>query len=496
MDIDLKKLTVTADAIARVPAPLARRLRALPLGQNGEGGEEAPLLVAFRDAEGETDAQRAENAQPALDAIESACGLKVVPVWVKPDDRTVFDRLHRLYYPKTSTDAALGGGERLFRTILCRALAAHASDIHVDADADGSATIGLRRDGKLRKDLDVAPELLSELVTVIKLQADLDIAEKRTPLDGAIRIRIEDEEVTLRVATIPTVNGEHLTLRILSGGASDDLTRLDTLGLSEKHLCHLHTALDSPNGLVLVSGPTGSGKTTTLYAGLRALRDRGDRHIISLEDPVEMPLPGITQVKIDTGGERVTFNKALRSVLRHDPDVVLIGEIRDAETADIAVKAALTGHLVLSTVHTNDAIGVVTRLFNLGVPPYLVASTVRLMMAQRLVRRPSPYGLSWRKADAAECVYLGCDSADPPDIPSVKGTPFDGFTGYAGRTALYELVPVDDALRALINASASEADMARRAFDELNLPSLRRDGIQKTLQGLTTLDEVKSICLT
>jgi general secretion pathway protein E len=186
----------------------------------------------------------------------------------------------------------------------------------------------------------------------------------------------------------------------------------------------------------------------------------------------------------------------LRSVLRHDPDVVLIGKIRDGETADIAVKAALTGHLVLSTVHTNDALGVVTRLFNLGVPPYLVASTARLMMAQRLVRRPSPYGLSWRKADPDECVYMGCDPADPPDVPAVKGTPFDGFTGYAGRAALYEIVPVDAALRAMINGQASEAEMARHVFDESGMPSLRRDGIQKTLQGITTLSEVKAVCLT
>ena len=495
MRIDLRNLIVSADVIAEIPSGLARRLHILPLGQNDTGGCEAPLLVAFRDWEGDTEPVRLENAQSALDALESACGKKVLPLWLQPDEQPLFERLHRLYYPKLSAEVGLGSGERLFHTVLCRALAAHASDIHINATADGGATIGLRRDGKLRDDLQVPPEVLSELVTVIKLQADLDIAEKRTPLDGALRLRVEDEEVTLRVATIPTVNGEHLTLRVLSGGTAAELTRLEALGFSPGHLCALTAALSAPNGLLLVSGPTGSGKTTTLYAGLRSLHEQGDRHIISIEDPVEVPLPGITQIKIDTGGERVTFHKALRSVLRHDPDVVLIGEIRDAETADIAVKAALTGHLVLSTVHTNDALGVVTRLFNLGVPPYLVASTLRLMMAQRLVRRPSPYGLSWRKAKAEECTYLGCDPAEPPLLPAVKGTPFDGFTGYAGRLALYELIPVAPALRMMINDQASEAELARHVFGEQKLVSLRDDGIHKTLQGLTTLEEVKAVCM-
>jgi type II secretory ATPase GspE/PulE/Tfp pilus assembly ATPase PilB-like protein len=206
-----------------------------------------------------------------------------------------------------------------------------------------------------------------------------------------------------------------------------------------------------------------------------------------------MPLPGVTQVKIDEGGGRVTFNKALRSLLRHDPDVALIGEIRDEETADIAVRAALTGHLVLSTVHTNDAVGVVTRLLDLGLPNYLVASTVRLVMAQRLVRRPSPYGLEWRTATEEECLYMGCDPAEAPKLPVVSASSLDGGTGYAGRAAIYEMVPIDSSFRSLLMKQATEEELAEYAFKECGRPTLRMDGIEKALKGITTLEEVKSV---
>jgi type II secretory ATPase GspE/PulE/Tfp pilus assembly ATPase PilB-like protein len=262
--------------------------------------------------------------------------------------------------------------------------------------------------------------------------------------------------------------------------------------MTDAHLNLLRQTLEAPNGIILVSGPTGSGKTTTLYAALRYLRDQGGRHIVSLEDPVEMPLAHITQVKIDEGGERVTFNKALRSVLRHDPDVVLIGEIRDEETADIAVRAALTGHLVLSTVHTNDAVGVVTRLFDLGLPEYLVAATVRLVMAQRLVRRPSPHGMMWRAASPEECLYMDCDPADPPQLPEIHGTELDGGTGYAGRAAIYEMAPIDAAMRTLISRRTSEVELARYAFEERGMLTLRQDGIEKAKKGITTLGEVQA----
>jgi type II secretory ATPase GspE/PulE/Tfp pilus assembly ATPase PilB-like protein len=263
--------------------------------------------------------------------------------------------------------------------------------------------------------------------------------------------------------------------------------------MSDAHLELLKSTLEMPNVIILVSGPRGSGKPTTLYAALRYLRDLGGRHIVSLEDPVEMPLANVTQVKIDEDGGRVTFNKALRSVLRHDPDVVLIGEIRDQETADIAVRAALTGHLVLSTVHTNDAVGVVTRLLDLGLPEYLVASTVRLVMAQRLVRRPSPHELEFTPATAEECFYMDCDAANPPNLPRPKGTALDGGTGFAGRAAVYEMVPIDEPMRDLIARRASEGEMAHYAFEERGLLTLKKDGIEKAKQAMTTLSEVQAV---
>lgn len=482
--IDLRKTSIAPEIIALVPAALARRLGILPVARDSEGA----LIVAFRHYEGETEHGRLESVLDAIDALEDVLDSMVVPFFV--DDFTTFDTLHRRIYPKSG--AAGIGSEALFHDIINQALVQRASDIHLDADDEG-ATVRFRVDGKVFIHRRLKEQEMNELTAVVKLHADLDIAERRTPLDGAIAMELDGDEVSLRVATIPTLNGEHLTLRILANSGAEDLAQLDSLCMSDEHSTLLKGALEAPNGIILVSGPTGSGKTTTLYAALRYLRDLGGRHIVSLEDPVEMPLPGVTQVRIDEGGERVTFNKALRSVLRHDPDVVLIGEIRDEETADIAVRAALTGHLVLSTVHTNNAVGVVTRLLDLGLPDYLVAATVRLVMAQRLVRRPSPHGLTWQPASEEECLFMGEDPASPPNLPRANPTALDAGTGYAGRAAIYEMVPIDGPFRSLLMSKAQEDELARYAFQENGRLTLQADGFAKVKQGLTTLDEVKAV---
>ncbi|MCB1076649.1 MAG: Flp pilus assembly complex ATPase component TadA, partial [Verrucomicrobiae bacterium] len=243
------------------------------------------------------------------------------------------------------------------------------------------------------------------------------------------------------------------------------------------------------NGVVIISGPTGSGKTTTLYAGLRELVDQEILHIISIEDPVEKPVDGVTQIKIDSRQERVSFARALRSVLRHDPDVIMIGEIRDGETAETVLKSALTGHLVLATLHTNSAPGILNRLIDLGAPRFLVAATLRLVMAQRLVRRPCQACMEWEEASEETCKRYGWKS--PVRIPKVKGCAYCGMTGFSGRTAIYEMLPVTDAVRDLLlegNGEAAIYDYLKRKAPDL---TLRGDGLQKVLDGETTLEELE-----
>jgi type II secretory ATPase GspE/PulE/Tfp pilus assembly ATPase PilB-like protein len=290
------------------------------------------------------------------------------------------------------------------------------------------------------------------------------------------------------VATVPTIRGEKVTVRILaSTRTDDDLSELGQLGMSPVHYDLFADALRNPHGIILLSGPTGSGKTTTLYAGLRRLKEPGNLHILTIEDPVEIPLDGITQVRVDS--ERVSFNRALRSALRHDPDVIMIGEIRDAETADIAVKAALTGHLVLSTVHTNDAVGVVTRLLNLGVPRDLLASTLRLAVAQRLVRRPCPHCVEY----APPAGPLAGAGRLEGDVPHPVGCSLCAGTGYAGRIGLYEMIPVTRVVRGAILRGADEPELTSVGFADGAQPTLASDGASKIAAGLTTPEEVARV---
>lgn len=486
--VDLRKIRVAPDAIKRIPEAIARRYRLLPLAERGSQ-DQPELILAFRDFEGESEQERLESVLAVLETIEDTVGVVITPFFAT--DTEAFDQLHRRIYPDRRGLSTVGS-EALLRDMINLALIQRASDIHIDADDQGGR-ISFRIDGRISEIRRLNDQELDELTAIVKIKADLDIAERRAPMDGAIRFELSGEEVSLRLATIPTINGEHLTLRLLTANSADDLSHLENLCFSEEHLTCLRGALGEPGGIIAVSGPTGSGKTTTLYAALRYLRDLGGRHIVSLEDPVEKPVRGITQVKIDDGGQRVTFHKALRSVLRHDPDVILIGEIRDQETAEIAVRAALTGHLVLSTLHTNDALGVITRLLDLGVPEYLLASTLRLAMAQRLVRRPSTHGLEWVRACDEDCSYIGCDVAEAPLLPHPGASPFDGGTGYSGRAAIYEMVPVDARLRSLIAERALEGRLADYVFGERGLHTLKSDGVAKALQGLTTLSEVRAV---
>jgi len=327
------------------------------------------------------------------------------------------------------------------------------------------------------------------MVSRIKVMASLDIAEKRLPQDGRIALRVAGRPVDVRVSTIPTAAGERVVLRLLDKQAGR-LT-LDALGMGAATRDAVDALIGQPHGILLVTGPTGSGKTTTLYAALSRL-DRKTRNILTVEDPVEYELDGVGQTPVNAKID-MTFARALRAILRQDPDVVMIGEIRDLETAQIAVQASLTGHLVLATLHTNDAPGAVTRLADMGVEPYLLASTLAGVLAQRLVRKLCPACRSPHEPDAAErSAFAG---GAPERIYRAVGCAACNFTGYKGRTGIYELLTVDEDLRRLVHDTAAERDIREKAL-ALGMVRLREDGLRWVREGVTSLDEVLRVTRT
>ena len=361
---------------------------------------------------------------------------------------------------------------------------AGASDIHLEADRSG-LTARYRMDGVLAPAPEPPAELHQAVVSRIKLLAELDISERRRPQDGRIRVRLESRELDLRVSTVPTLFGESVVLRLLDRGGRP--VRLDELGMPDDVLAGIEALARKPHGMVLVTGPTGSGKTTTLYAAL-GLRDTAGEKIVTVEDPVEYQLAGVTQVPVHRQAG-VTFGAALRSILRQDPDVVMVGEMRDPETAEIAVQAAMTGHLVFSTLHTNDAVGALPRLLDLGVPDYLVAATVDGILAQRLVRRICD-GCREVYEPAADAVRrLAGDEPRPAAYFRGAGCPACRGTGYRGRLGIFELLEIDDALRACVTRRAGRAELRATARDAGMRP-LRIDAWRKVRAGLTTVEEI------
>ena len=372
---------------------------------------------------------------------------------------------------------------RLINAILGEAIAENASDIHIET-FEKRLVIRFRVDGILREVVQPKRELAALLVSRIKVMARLDIAEKRIPQDGRISLRVGGREVDIRVSTLPSANGERVVLRLLDKQAGR-LT-LRHLGMSAQDRRLLEQTVKKPHGIILVTGPTGSGKTTTLYAALTTLNDR-TRNILTVEDPIEYNLEGIGQTQVNTKVD-MTFARGLRAILRQDPDVVMVGEIRDQETADMAVQASLTGHLVLSTLHTNSAIGAVTRLVDMGVEPFLISSSLLGVLAQRLVRVLCNDCKRAYVADTAECELLGVSPAEAPTLYHAEGCEQCRGLGYRGRTGIYELVLFDDTLRTMVHTRASEQDMLRHA--RALGPSIREDGLRKVREGVTTIEEV------
>ena len=384
---------------------------------------------------------------------------------------------------------------KLFNQFLIEALRIRATDIHIEPFQD-AVNIRFRVDGMLREVN--APQGLRDLHTAlishVKVRANLNIAESRLPHDGRLRVALKGSEFDLRISIIPTRFGETLNMRILND--SSVFYSLSQLGLSQKYMTILSRLLDLPHGMILVTGPTGSGKSTTLYASLDKT-DKVQRKVITVEDPVEYQMEGISQIQINAP-IGLTFASGLRSILRHDPDIVLVGEIRDQETAEIAIRAALTGHLVLSTLHTNDAVGAVNRLTDIGIDPYLVASSLSASIAQRLIRRVCKYCKAEVPAedvpDFVRTEMAKIANIDEEDVKAYKGRGCIecGESGYSGRVAIYEFFLMDHELQDLITREATTVAIRDMAMEK-GMTTLRMDGWRKVYEGVSTIDEVLRI---
>jgi general secretion pathway protein E len=369
---------------------------------------------------------------------------------------------------------------RFINAVLTEAVKENASDVHIEP-YENRLGVRFRIDGVLQEVLQTRRALAPLVVSRIKVMSKLDIAEKRLPQDGRISLRIAGRAVDVRVSTMPSGHGERVVLRLLDKQAG----RLDlaSLGMDEASMAVMDDLIHKPHGIILVTGPTGSGKTTTLYAALERINDNS-RNIMTVEDPIEYFIDGIGQSQVNTKVE-MTFARGLRAILRQDPDVVMVGEIRDLETAEIAVQASLTGHLVLSTLHTNTASGAVTRLRDMGVEPFLLSSSLIGVLAQRLVRVLDDKTKVAYTASDYECRTLKVDPDNPPTLYRAAA---DADNGFRGRTGIYELIAVDDDMRTMIHDGVSEQQLERYA--RTKGPGIRADGRRRVIEGSTTLEEV------
>ena len=494
----LDGIAVPHELVMSIPIDFARRRLVLPLEER-----DGRVFVALADPLDDT----------ALDDVAMLLGRAVEGVVAAPS--ALHQAINRFYYEAAGAapdederdrdgEAAVGGAAKdlLQRTsegpvvevvdrILLRAVRAGASDVHLEP-YEGEISMRFRIDGMLCEQIPPPAGMRAGIVSRIKVMADLDIAEQRLPQDGKARIRIGDREFDIRVSTVPTTFGERVVLRLLDPASM--LYSLEALGMSREILGDVEDMLSMAHGLILVTGPTGSGKTTTLYAALQKIHDR-QRNIITIEDPVEYQLRGIGQIEVRPR-IGLTFAQGLRHVLRQDPDVILIGEMRDLETAQIAVRASLTGHKVLSTLHTNDGPAAVTRLVDIGVEPYLVAACLLGVLGQRLVRRLCPGCAVPEKVDPAMARALGVSEADIGSLNPRRGKGCEscGGTGYRGRLGLFEILRFDREVRRAVHDGRDE-DALRAILRGKGYRSLREDGLAKVRSGLTTVDELVRVTM-
>lgn len=380
---------------------------------------------------------------------------------------------------------------RLVNSILSKAIKDKVSDIHINPGKN-NVRVRFRIDGKMHEGPGIAKGMFLPIVSRIKIISNLDIAVSRVPQDGRFTVRMEQGEVNVRVSTLPSIHGENVVMRLLD--TSGGILSLEQLGFLEEEKESIERMIRQPYGMILATGPTGSGKSTTLYSMLQQLND-GDVNIITLEDPVEYQMEKVCQVQLNRK-VGLDFASGLRSILRQDPDVVLVGEIRDAETAKIGVQAALTGHRVLSTVHTNDAAGAVTRFIDMGVEPFLVASVMLVSVAQRLLRKVCPHCKEIYTPDESTLKYWGLENETEAAFSRGKGCMQCMNTGYKGRTGIYEVLLINDTIRQMIIDEKSAIEITELARKEFGMRSLKDAAIQKLIKGETTFDEAVGIVMT
>ncbi len=490
--VDLGEVSVDGSAVALLPAAVCRRHTVLAIGY-----DEGRLLVAMADP---------ANVF-ALDDVRSLTGMEPRPVVATRDDLlSAIDRFCRADgdLDDLTTKLAVDDDEledlarvkevvddapivKYVNLLITQAIQDRASDIHIEPE-EHDLRVRYRIDGVLHEVMRSPRSIAAGVISRLKIMSDIDIAERRVPQDGRLSVTSAGQKVDLRVATLPTVWGEKVVMRILDNSTAR--LALSDLGFEDANFTRFETSYTKPYGMILVTGPTGSGKSTTLYATLNIV-SRPTINVITVEDPVEYRLPGVNQVQVNTKAG-LTFAAALRSILRSDPDVVLIGEIRDHETAQIAVEAALTGHLVLSTLHTNDAPSAITRLTEMGIEPFLVGSALECVLAQRLCRRLCPrckVAYTPQPAELAAARFPLAPGEAPPTLYAPGGCPACAKTGYKGRVALHEVMTVTEDVERLAVGRSSASEIANVALAE-GMQSLRADGFAKVRKGVTSLEEV------
>ncbi len=487
LHVSMNEVTVDLGLIKQLPLPTARRHLAIPIRR-----EEGKVLVAMADPldlfalEDIRVALRSE-IRPALASaqeIEMMIERHYAPQRSEGEDIEVSQYFsERSWNEPQEKLEEVATGPKVVQTvnqIIAKAYQEEASDIHIEPSFQG-VRVRYRIDGLLEEKLQLSREMQLPIVSRIKIIAGLDIAERRVPQDGRVRLRLGGNPLDLRVSTFPTLYGEKVVLRLLSRGG---IIGIEKLGFNSRDRKIFADVIGRSYGIFLVTGPTGSGKSTTLYAALNRLNS-SEKNIISVEDPVESEIPGVNQAQVNLKAGS-TFASSLRAILRQDPDVIMIGEIRDSETAEIAVRSAITGHLVLSTLHTNSAVGAISRLVDLKVEPFLIGSALIGVLAQRLVRRICPH---CKEQTVADLEKLGPLKDQVHTVWRGKGCPTCRMSGYLGRLGIFELVPINDAIRRLINARASDTEI-EQAVRKMGVGSITEEGIEKVNAGVTTIEEV------
>ncbi|MBC2579945.1 GspE/PulE family protein [Clostridium sp. DJ247] len=485
--VNLDAINVRQDVIDILPVSIAKKHEAIPIDiMNGF------LLVAMSDplnyfAIEDIKIATGYNVKTAialrnslLDNIEKYYGKSRAQEAAQSYTKSFSSR--RVEREEEIVDEAAAPIIKFLNTIIENAMMYSASDIHIEPD-EKEMRVRFRVDGVLREIMRTEIDMLSPVISRIKIMANLNIAENRVPQDGRINFRSKQKVIDIRVSTVPTILGEKIVMRLLD--KSNFSMDLGKIGLENSELVKLTKMISNPYGIILVSGPTGSGKTSTLYSILNILNDVS-KNIITIEDPVEYNLKGVNQMQVNTKIE-FDFASGLRSILRQDPDIILVGEIRDNETAEISVRSALTGHMVLSTIHTNSSVGTITRLIDMGIKPFLISSTLAGVVAQRLVRKICPNCGEEYISDERETRLLGLDT--PVKLRRGKGCSLCNETGYKGRIGIFEILEIDRDIKNLIDRNCTESELEKLAVEK-GMSTLRQSCIHKVLNGITTVEEM------